>query len=120
MRLYPLMSFALHAASLPPENAIFLTDTVEGIHVARAAETHPFLMMNDPDEAQRLATYNPAGGVVSCVEKLKVMSQNFRELQQLAQDALEDAVLMGCDEAQVRSELARMVGALQNPYKGKS
>ena len=48
------------------------------------------------------------------------MSQNFRELQQLAQDALEDAVLMGCDEAQVRSELARMVGALQNPYKGKS
>lgn len=64
LKATPLVS-ALHAASLPPESAIFLTDTVEGIHVARAAETHPFLMMNDPDEAQRLATYNPAGGVVS-------------------------------------------------------
>ena len=73
-----------------------------------------------PFEADGVVWRTPAGGVVSCVEKLKVMSQNFRELQQLAQDALEDAVLMGCDEAQVRSELARMVGALQNPYKGKS
>lgn len=59
----------------------------------------------------------PAGGVVSCVEKLKVMSQNFRELNQLAQDAFEDAILMGCDEAQVRHELARLIEALNNPYK---
>jgi hypothetical protein len=29
---------------------------------------HPILMMNDPDEAQRLAMYNPAGGVISLHE----------------------------------------------------
>jgi beta-phosphoglucomutase-like phosphatase (HAD superfamily) len=59
---------ALRGASLPPENAMFLTDTVEGIKVARIAGVHPVLMMNDPDEARRLATHNPAGGVVSLHE----------------------------------------------------
>jgi hypothetical protein len=44
---------------------VFLTDTVEGINVARSAGVQPVLMMNDPDEARRLATHNPAGGVVS-------------------------------------------------------
>ena len=62
------LNAALHAGSLAPESAIFLTDTVEGIGTARAAGVHPILMMNDPDEAQRLATYNPAGGVVSLHE----------------------------------------------------
>ncbi len=47
---------------------MFLTDTVEGIKVARTAGVHPVLMMNDPDEARRLAMQNPAGGVVSLHE----------------------------------------------------
>ena len=59
---------ALRAASLEPQNAIFLTDTVEGIEVARGAGVHPVLIMNDPDEARRLATHHPAGGVVSLHE----------------------------------------------------
>lgn len=59
---------ALRNASLQPENAMFLTDTVEGIKVARSAGVHPILMMNDPDEARRLAMHNPAGGVVSLHE----------------------------------------------------
>jgi hypothetical protein len=71
----------------------------------------------DPFEIDSVVWRTPAGGTVSCVEKLKVMSQNFRELQQLAQDAFEDAILMGCDEAQVRAELARLIESLSNPYK---
>lgn len=59
---------ALRGASLQPENVMFLTDTVEGIKVARTAGVHPVLMMNDPDEARRLAMQNPAGGVVSLHE----------------------------------------------------
>ena len=59
---------ALRGASLQPENAIFLTDTVEGIKAARSAGVHPILMMNDPDEARRLAMHKPAGGVVSLHE----------------------------------------------------
>jgi phosphoglycolate phosphatase-like HAD superfamily hydrolase len=63
----PLLA-ALRGASLQSEKAMFLTDTVEGIKAARSAGVHPILMMNDPDEARRLAMHNPAGGVVSLHE----------------------------------------------------
>ena len=59
----------------------------------------------------------PEGEPVSCVEKIKVLNENLAELGALAQDALEDAVLMGCDEAQVREVLAGIVAALVNPYR---
>jgi phosphoglycolate phosphatase-like HAD superfamily hydrolase len=63
----PLLA-ALAGARLAPEKTMYLTDTVEGIKAARTAGVHPVLMMNDPDEARRLATHNPAGGVVSLHE----------------------------------------------------
>ena len=59
----------------------------------------------------------PEGEPVSCVEKIKVLNENLAELRSLAQDALEDAVLMGCDERQVREVLAGIVAALINPYR---
>ena len=70
---------------------------------------------------QRLATLVPtwqdsSGKALSCHEKIKVLNQNLGELLELAQDALEDAVLMGADEAQVRACLHAMVDALENPY----
>jgi hypothetical protein len=60
----------------------------------------------------------PEGGTVSCVEKLKVMNQNLAEIQQACQDALEDGILMGCSEDQLRQVLHAIVEALENPYKG--
>ena len=59
----------------------------------------------------------PEGDPVSCAEKIKVLNENLAELRDLAQEALEDAVLMGCDEAQVRAVLARIVADLVNPYR---
>ena len=56
------------------------------------------------------------GEAVSCVEKLKVLNENLEEIREMSQDALEDALLMGCDEAQVRQVLAAMAAALVNPY----
>ena len=44
----------------------------------------------------------PAGEPVACVEKLKVLTENLVELRQMAQDALEDAILMGCREDKLR------------------
>ena len=58
----------------------------------------------------------PEGEPVSCVEKIKVLNENLAELKGLAQDALEDAVLMGCDESQLREVLAGIVEGLINPY----
>jgi phosphoglycolate phosphatase-like HAD superfamily hydrolase len=65
----PLLS-ALNGVSLAGEKTMFLTDNLEGIKAARSAGVLPILMMNDPDEAQRLAMHNPAGGVVSLHEML--------------------------------------------------
>jgi len=59
----------------------------------------------------------PEGEPVSCVEKIKVLNENLAELHELAQEALEDAVLMGCDEQQVREVLAELVGSIVNPYR---
>jgi hypothetical protein len=58
----------------------------------------------------------PDGAPVSCVEKIKVLNENYAELRQLAQDALEDALLMGCSEEQMRAALHALVDELSNPY----
>ena len=61
--------------------------------------------------------HTPEGEPVSCVEKIKVLNENLAELRELAQDALEDGVLMGCDEAQLREVLAGIIAGLVNPYR---
>jgi hypothetical protein len=59
----------------------------------------------------------PEGEPVSCTEKIKVLNDNLAELREMAQEAFEDAVLIGCDEHQVRDVLAAIVGSLVNPYR---
>ena len=61
----------------------------------------------------------PTGAPVSCVEKIMVLNDNYRELAQLAQDAFEDALLMECDEEQIRRALHELVDSLRNPYAGR-
>jgi multicomponent Na+:H+ antiporter subunit A len=65
--------------------------------------------MADSDGDEFPVWRTPEGDPVSCVEKIKVLNENLAELRALAQDALEDAVLMGCDERQVREVLAGIV-----------
>lgn len=59
----------------------------------------------------------PDGQPLSCREKIKVLNENLTEISDMAQDALEDAILMGCDEQQVRDVLEHLVRSLQNPYE---
>ncbi len=59
----------------------------------------------------------PQGEKVSCVEKVKVLNENLEEIKVMAQEALEDAVLMGCDEAQFRQVIQTIAESLVNPYK---
>ena len=54
--------------------------------------------------------------VVSCTEKVKVMTENFDELKQIAQDALEDGLLMEVSETQMSEALHALVDSLVNPY----
>jgi hypothetical protein len=73
--------------------------------------------MTETSPAEFPVWRTPEGEPVSCVEKIKVLNENLSELRALAQDALEDGVLMGCDEAQLRNVLADIVAKLVNPYR---
>ncbi len=68
-----------------------------------------------PDPA-KVIWRDSEGKVIACVEKNKVMRENLEEIRQVCQDALEDAVLMGCDEKQVRAVLAELVASLESHY----
>ena len=61
--------------------------------------------------------YDNDGNIVSCTEKIKVMTENMTELYQMAQDAFEDALLMGCGEAQLRAYLVELMASVENPYQ---
>ncbi len=76
-------------------------------------------MSQDPRLQKLLPTWqDSSGNALSCHEKIKVLNENLAELMEQAQDALEDALLMGADEAQVRQCLHALVDALENPYDG--
>jgi hypothetical protein len=57
------------------------------------------------------------GAPVSCREKLKTLAENHAEARQVLQDAFEDAVLMGVDEAAMRRILADLVAGLVSPKR---
>ena len=59
----------------------------------------------------------PDGTPVSCYEKLKVLEENLDEIREMCQEALEDAVLMGCDEAQAREVMRELIASLEEPFK---
>ena len=61
--------------------------------------------------------YDDDGQIVSCTEKVKVMTENLNELYQMAQDAFEDALLMGCSEKQLREYFRDLMAGLENPYQ---
>lgn len=63
--------------------------------------------------------YDDDGQIVSCTEKVKVMTENLNELYQIAQDAFEDALLMGCSEKQLREYFRDLMAGLENPYQKK-
>ena len=67
-------------------------------------------------QRKKIIWRSPQGEVIACVEKNKVLQENLEEIRQTCQDALEDAVLMGCDEQQVRAVLTELIAQLHNPY----
>jgi hypothetical protein len=68
------------------------------------------------EDLQKIVWRGPKGEVIACIEKNKVLRENLEEIRQVCQDALEDAVLMGCAEAQFRSVLNQLIDSLVNPY----
>lgn len=56
------------------------------------------------------------GSPMSGVER-NILDKNYQELRLMAQEALDDAILIGCSEEQVRDALHRLIDALSNSYK---
>lgn len=73
--------------------------------------------MPHPNELQQIAWRQPDGAPVSCAEKIALLNDNLSLLRQECQDVLEDALLMGCDEQQVRTVLHEVVDSITNPLK---
>jgi hypothetical protein len=73
--------------------------------------------MNKPNNEAWPRWVRNDNSVVSCTEKVKVMTENFDEIKQIAQDAFEDGLLMEVSEAQMREALHHLVDALVNPYQ---
>ena len=55
--------------------------------------------------------------IVSCTEKIKVMTENFDEIKEITQDAFEDGLLMEVSDEQMRQALHQMVDELNNTLK---
>lgn len=75
-------------------------------------------MMSHSSKPRRAVTWlQEDGRAVSCEEKLKVLNENLEEIRQFCQDAFEDALLMDCDEVQIRQVFASVIDSLKNPYR---
>lgn len=59
------------------------------------------------------------GSPVSCREKVKMLEENHAELHQVLQDAFEDALLVGVDEAAMRQLLRDVVEGLHSPKRSR-
>ncbi len=60
----------------------------------------------------------PGGEPLACREKIKVLNENLEEIRAMCQDAVEDAMLMGGDERQIREVLHQLIETLDAPFKG--
>ena len=66
-----------------------------------------------PDASPSVIWRREQPTVVSCFEKVKVLNENYAELRELLQDALDDALLLGCSEAQVRAAFRALVDGVE-------
>ena len=57
------------------------------------------------------------GEPITCYEKIKMLNENYKELQDICEQALEDAVLMGCNDEYVREIFQNMIAALPSPVR---
>ena len=68
-------------------------------------------------EAELIPTWlDSRGSPLGCTEKIKVLNENLMEIKEICREALEDAMLMGCDETQIREVLGQIIATLPQPF----
>lgn len=60
------------------------------------------------------------GREITCNGKLAVLEENMEEAMRACRDSMDDALLMGCSQASVRTALHKMIDALTPTVKERS
>ena len=55
--------------------------------------------------------------LISCDEKLKVLNENFTEIENICQNAFDDAMLMNCNETDFKQKIIEMINDLKFSFK---
>ena len=74
---------ALQGAPFQPEHVMSLFDTSDGLKVAKEVGVNSILMIDDPDEARRMAMEAPTGAIVSLHElpdAIRLVAENAKTL----------------------------------------
>lgn len=72
--------------------------------------------MSGSNQRTEIVWKAPDGSAVSCKEKIEVLASNLNELEQIAVDALDDAILMGVDPEQVRDVFSETMKQLATKF----
>ena len=72
--------------------------------------------MSGSNQRTEIVWKAPDGRPVSCKEKIEVLASNLNELEQIAVDALDDAILMGVDPEQVRDVFSETMKQLATKF----
>lgn len=75
------------------------------------------MTLRNPLEPELPVWRDTDGEVLACIEKIRVLNENLQELRDLALAALEDGLLIGCDEEQLRNTMHAMIDALHTDYQ---
>lgn len=59
------------------------------------------------------------GKIIACEEKIKILNENMDEIHSICQDALEDALLMGCSEADIKKHMITLIESLHTAFTDK-
>ena len=61
--------------------------------------------------------FSPDNKKISCKEKIKKLQQNIEEFEELSNDILDEAILMGVDEGQFLEVLRKVVLSTKSNLK---
>lgn len=76
------------------------------------------MRQSNPLDASMPVWLDGQGEPIACIEKIRVMNDNFAELQRVLIDALEDGILIGADEARLRACFAALANEVPLPLVG--
>ena len=71
------------------------------------------MQRNNVKKVNKFIWYSKDRKIISCDETNKVLNENHSEVHNLIQNAFDDAILMGCDEEDIKEKIINLVNNLE-------